>query len=293
MKPLHIFYAVLISAIWGTNFLITKVGLQELPPIFFTCLRYSAIVFPLIFFIKRDGLPWDLILKIGISLGTLTFTLAFIGIKLGVPAGLTSLLMQTQVIFTLILSAFILRDVPGVAQQIGVTISAAGVGLLVWSYSQSPTFTGLMFVLAGALCSGVTKILMKQGGQYDTFRLMIWMSLVPPVPLFLLSMIFESGQFEALQHVTYRGVGAILFNSFVSTVLGFGLMGYLVKIYSPNMVAPYAFLVPVFGLAGGFLFLDETLDIASSAAVVIIMGGLLYPKYMAPLLAKLSKSSRV
>ncbi|MCY4038894.1 MAG: EamA family transporter [Hyphomicrobiales bacterium] len=293
MKPLHIFYAVLISAIWGTNFLITKVGLQELPPIFFTCLRYSAIVFPLIFFIKRDGLPWDLILKIGISLGTLTFTLAFIGIKLGVPAGLTSLLMQTQVIFTLILSAFILRDVPGVAQQIGVTISAAGVGLLVWSYSQSPTFTGLMFVLAGALCSGVTKILMKQGGQYDTFRLMIWMSLVPPVPLFLLSMIFESGQFEALQHVTYRGVGAILFNSFVSTVLGFGLMGYLVKIYSPNMVAPYAFLVPVFGLAGGFLFLDETLDVASSAAVVIIMGGLLYPKYMAPLLAKLSKSSRV
>ena len=289
MKPLHIFYAILISGIWGTNFLITKVGLQELPPIFFTCLRYSAIVCPLIFFIKRDGLPWGLILKVGTSLGTLTFTLAFIGIKLGVPAGLTSLLMTTQVIFTLILSALILRDVPGIAQQIGVAISASGVGLLVWNYSQSPAFTGLMFVLAGSLCSGVTKILMKQGGQYDTFRLMIWMSLVPPVPLFLLSMIFETGQFEALQHVTYRGVGAILFNSFVSTVLGFGLMGYLVKTYSPNMVAPYGFLVPVFGLVGGFLFLDETLDAVSSVAVAVIMAGLLYPKYMAPLFSKSQK----
>ena len=289
MNPLHVFYAVLISGIWGTNFLITKVGLQELPPIFFTCLRYSAIVFPLIFFIRRDGLPWGLILKIGTSLGVLTFTLAFIGIKLGVPAGLTSLLMQTQVIFTLILSAFILRDIPGVAQQIGVAISAGGIGLLVWNYSQSPTFTGLMFVLAGALCSGVTKILMKQGGQYDTFRLMIWMSLVPPIPLFLLSMFFESGQFEALQHITYRGVGAVLFNSFVSTVLGFGLMGYLVKIYSPNAVAPYAFLVPVFGLVGGFLFLDETLDAVSTFAVVVIMFGLLYPKYIAFLFSKSRK----
>lgn len=291
MKPLHVFYAVLISAIWGANFLITKVGLQELPPIFFTCLRYSAIICPLIFFIERDNLPWRLILKIGTSLGILTFTLAFIGIKLGVPAGLTSLLMQTQVIFTLILSALVLRDVPTMAQQVGVAISAAGVGLLVWNYSQSPAFTGLMFVLAGALCSGITKILMKQGGQYDSFRLMIWMSLIPPIPLFLLSMIFETGQFEALQHMTYRGVGAILFNAFVSTVLGFGLMGYLVKTYSPNVVAPYAFLVPVFGLLGGFLFLDETLDVMSSIAVVIIMGGLLYPKYMAHLPAKILNSS--
>ena len=254
-------------------------------------MRYSTIVCPLIFFIERDGLPWGLILKIGISLGTLTFTLAFIGIKLGVPTGLTSLLMQTQVIFTLILSALVLRDVPTMAQQVGVAISAAGVGLLVWNYSQSPTFTGLMFVLAGALCSGITKILMKQGGQCDTFRLMIWMSLIPPIPLFLLSMIFETGQFEALQYMTYRGIGAILFNAFVSTVLGFGLMGYLVKTYSPNVVAPYAFLVPVFGLVGGFLFLGETLDVMSSIAVVIIMGGLLYPKYMAHLLAKISNSS--
>ena len=286
MKPLHVFYAVFISGIWGVNFLITKVGLQELPPIFFTCLRYTTIVCPLIFFIKRDNLPWGLILKIGISLGTLTFTLAFVGIKLGVPAGLTSLLMQTQVVFTLILSAIILRDVPSVAQQVGVAISATGVGLLIWNYSQSPAFTGLMFVLAGALCSGVTKILMKQAGQYDTFRLMIWMSLVPPVPLFLLSMIFETGQFDALQSVTYRGIGAVLFNAFISTVLGFGLMGYLVKIYSPNKVAPYAFLVPVFGLVGGFLFLGETLDFVSSVAVVIIMGGLLYPKHGAPLFSK-------
>lgn len=284
MTPLHAGLAVFVSWIWGTNFLITKVGLAELPPILFTCLRYTAVVLPLIFFIKRDGLAWSLIVKVGLSLGTLTFTLAFIGIKLGVPAGLTSLVMQAQIIFTLVLSAILLGDVAPMKQRIAVLISSLGVGLLIWNYSGSPTLTGLWFVLAGAFCSGLTKIFMKQGGRYNTFRLMIWMSLVPPVPLLAMSLMVETGQWEALTSVTWRGVGAVFFNAFVSTVLGFGLMGHLVKLYSPNAVAPYAFLVPVFGLTGGWLFLGETLDAVSLAAVGVILVGLAYPTFIAPLL---------
>ena len=279
MKPIHIFFAVMISAIWGVNFVITKIGLQDLPPIMFTCLRYTSIVFPLIFFIRRNGLPWKLICQIGIFLGTLTFTLAFIGIKLGVAAGLTSLVMQSQVIFTLLLSALVLRDTPPFEQRIGVFVSAIGVALLIWNFKDSPTIIGLLFVLAGAVCSGITKILMKRGGDYDTFRLMIWMSIVPPIPLLLLSLIFETGQWQSIMNLTYRGVGAVFFNAFISTILGFGLMGYLVKKYSPNQVAPYGFLVPVFGLGAGYVFLNETLDPISVIACCLIMLGLVYPKY--------------
>ena len=281
MKVLHILFAISISAIWGINFVITKAGLEDLDPIFFTCLRYTAIVFPLIFFIKRDGLPWKLIAQIGLFLGTFTFTLAFIGIKLGVPAGLTSLLMQSQVIFTLIFSTIFLKDIPPTRQMIGVAISALGVGMLIWGFVGSPTLIGFGFVLAGAVCSGITKILMKKGGSYDTFRLMVWMSLVPPIPLLLLSLLFESGQWESLMAITYKGAGAIFYNAFISTILGFGLMGYLVKLYSPNQVAPYAFLVPVFGLGAGYVFLDEVLDFNSILASVVIMLGLIYPRFAA------------
>lgn len=277
MKPIHIIYAICISAIWGINFVVTKVGLQDLDPIFLTCLRYTAIVFPLIFFIKRDSLPWNLILQVGLFLGTLTFTLAFIGIKLGVQAGLTSLLMQSQIIFTMIFATIFLKDKPSLTQIVSVLISAFGVGVLILGHVGTSTITGLMFVLAGAVCSGFTKIIMKKGGNYDTFRLMIWMSLVPPIPLLLLSLIFETGQWESLMQITYRGVGAVIHNAFISTILGFGLMGYLLKLYSPNQVAPYAFLVPVFGLGAGFIFLDERLDTVSVFACCIIMFGLVYP----------------
>lgn len=279
MKPIHVSFAIIISAIWGLNFVVTKIGLQDLPPIFFTCLRYSAIVFPLIFFVRRDGLPWKLIFQIGLFLGTLTFTLAFIGIELGVPAGLTSLVMQSQVIFTLIFSALLLKDHPSAPQKIGVGISFIGILLLVWNFHETPRFVGLLFVMAGAVCSGITKIFMKKGGNYDTFRLMIWMSLVPPIPLLVFSLIFENDQWQRLSHISMLGAGAILYNAFVSTILGFGLMGYLVKIYSPNKVAPYALLVPVFGLAAGYALLGETLDGISILSCAIVMLGLLYPRY--------------
>ena len=286
MKPHHILFAIAISAIWGVNFVITKAGLENLDPIFFTCLRYTAIAFPLIFFIKRDGLPWALILQIGLFLGIFTFTFAFTGIKLGVPAGLTSLLIQSQIIFALILSAVFLKDTPRPAQIIGVGISALGVGLLIWGFVGSPTFTGLMFVLAGAVCGGINMILMKRGGDINPFRLVVWMSLVPPIPLLATSLIFESGQWDSLINITAIGGVAVLFNAFVSTILGFGLFGYLVKLYSPNQVAPYAFLVPVFGIAAGYVFLDETFNINTIIACVIIMAGLLYPTLMAMMRAK-------
>ncbi|MCA8833695.1 MAG: EamA family transporter [Proteobacteria bacterium] len=286
MKPLHIFFAIAVSAIWGVNFVITKAGLQDIDPIFFTCLRYTAIAFPLIFFIKRDGLPLKIILQIGLFLGTFTFTLAFIGIKLGVPAGLTSLLMQSQIIFTLIFSTIFLKDLPTKIQTIGVAISALGVGFLIWGFIGSPTFTGFMFVMAGAVCSGAVKIFMKRAGNINTFRLMVWMSLIPPIPLLIVSLMFESGQWDSLINITYAGAGAVLFNAFISTILGFGLIGYLVKLYSPNQVAPYAFLVPVFGIAAGYVFLGETLNTNTIIACCIIMTGLLYPTITANLRAK-------
>jgi O-acetylserine/cysteine efflux transporter len=233
----------------------------------------------LVFFTSREGLPWKLIFQVGLFLGTLTFTLAFIGISLGVPAGLTSLVMQSQVIFTVVLSSLFLKDSPNILQKIGLAISFAGLLILAWEFRETPTLVGLLFVLAGALCSGVVKIFMKQGGDYDTFRLMIWMSVVPPIPLLLASLLFETGQWQRIVAASPMGWAAILYNAFISTVLGFGLQGYLIKHYSPNVVTPYSLLVPVFGLITGYLLLGETPQPISVVAALLILVGLAYPRY--------------
>ena len=292
MTTKHVLLAILVAIIWGINFLITKVGLEELPPIFFTFLRYSAVAFPLVFFVRRGGIPWQIIFQVGLFLGILTFTLAFIGIKLGAPAGLTSLVLQVQVVFTLCLSAILLNDQPKPQQWAGVLISGTGVCLLFWNYSGSPPLIGLVFVVAGGLANAFNNIVLRKSGGVDMFRLMIWMSIVPPLPLLAASLIFESGQWTALANVTYRGVSAVLFNSFVSTVLGFGLFGYLLKTYSPNQVTPFAFLTPIVGLIGGYLFLGENLDAISLIACLCIMLGLLFPGFIYPRIAPRQPSAK-
>lgn len=280
MKPIHSLLAIACTAIWGLNFVITKIGLEELPPIFFTCLRYTVIAIPCAFFIRRGELSWDLIIKVGVSLGVFMFTLAFIGIKLGVSAGLTSLLMQTQIIYIIILSSILLKDRPKLPQIIGIAISACGIGILIWSFYESPTLIGLCFVLAGAFSGSITSIFMKQGGNYDAFKLMVWMSIIPPIPLLGISLIFETGQWESLMAASYKGIGAVYFNAYVSTLLGFGASAYLIKVYSPNILAPYLFLVPIFGFSAGYLILGETLEPSTFIASLIIMIGLLFPNYI-------------
>lgn len=281
MKIIHIIFAILVSAIWGANFVITKWGLQDLPPILFTCLRYTLVMFPIIFFIKKGNLSWKLILQIGTTLGIFTFTLAFIGIALGVDAGITSLLMQFQIIFTLILSAMFLKDIPNKSQISGAIIAIFGVFILIYEANYGSTLIGVVFVISGAFFSGLTKIFMKKGGKYNAFSLMIWMSIIPPIPLLLLSLFFETGQLEAIANVSYKGISALLFNAFVSTILGFGLIGYLIRLYSPNQIAPFAFLVPVFGLFLGFIFFNETLGYLSMFACFLILFGFILPHYMA------------
>ena len=103
-------------------------------------------------------------------------------------------------------------------------------------------------------------ICIKLAGISNGFRLLIWLAIVPPLPLLGLSAIFESGQWAALQSLTLLGMGTILYTGLVSSLFCFGLWAYLVQHYSPNRVAPFSLLVPIFGLAFAVLLLGDTLS---------------------------------
>ena len=210
----------------------------------------------------------------GITLGTVMFGLLFIGMNVGMPAGLSSLVLQIQAVFTLILSGAVLRDRPTAWQQIGIAVAFAGIGLLVLYKYESTSFVGLILVIAAGLAWAVANILMKLCGRIDMFRLIVWMSLIPPIPLLLLSWVFESGHVDAIRGISLTGFGAILYTGLISTVLTFGIWGRLLKKYSPNMVAPFALLVPVFGFLSAFIVLGETFTTVELAASGLVFGGL-------------------
>lgn len=276
MSARDIALAVLITAIWGFNFVMIKVGLDTFPPLLFSALRFIAASLPFILFVGKPGVPWRWVLIIGFMLGVVKFGLLFVGIDIGMPAGLASLVLQTQAFFTAIFAIFLLGDRPRRTQVAGMVIAFAGVGLIASSLPIDGAFAGLTLTVAAAAAWGLSNIAMKVARPPNMMALIVWVSLVPPLPLLALSWWLEGPEAmsAALMSIDLVGAGALAYVAIVATVVGFGLWGYLLRTYSATLVAPFSLLVPIFGMSSAALFLGEELTTAKLVAAALVFAGL-------------------
>ena len=275
MSPLHILMLVLVAAVWGFNFVVIKLGLDNFPPLLFSALRFLFAALPLAFFIRRPDVPWRLILGIGVMLGVVKFSFLFIGMNVGAPPGLASLLLQSQAFFTVLLAFLLYGDRPRPLQIAGMVLAFSGVALIARSIDGTFTVAGLVLVLAAAVAWACSNMLMKKVGKVQMLNLMVWVSLVPPIPLFIISALFEGWDrdLQALANLNLEGAGAVLFVAYGATVFGFAVWGAMISRYGVSTVAPFSLLVPVFGMSSAALVLGEDFGpLRVVAAVLIVLG---------------------
>lgn len=275
MSPRHVLLAVLVAVIWGFNFVVLKIGLGEFPPILFSALRFLAAAVPAIFFVGRPTVAWRWIIAVGLVLGVAKFSFMFVALSAGMPAGLSSLVLQSQVIFTVVFAAVVLRERPRPVQITGTALAVAGIGVIAWDYGKSSPLLGFVLVLAAAVCFGVSNVLMRYARPADTLRFMVWVSAVAVLPLFALSFLTED--VSALGRLNWTGIGALGYVSWISTLLAFGIWGFLLRRYEGSVVAPFALLVPVFGMFSAWAFLGEDLTVLRAAAGGLVLAGLAIP----------------
>jgi O-acetylserine/cysteine efflux transporter len=276
MSPRHILLAVLVAAIWGFNFVMLKIGLDEFPPILFSALRFLAAAVPAIFFVGRPRVAWRWIISVGLVLGVAKFSFLFIGLKAGMPAGLSSLVLQSQVIFTTVFAAVVLRERPKPVQVTGIAIAVAGIGVIAWDYGMSSPLLGFLLLVGAGACWGVSNVLMRYAKPADTLRFMVWVSAVAVLPLFALAFLTED--VSALGRLGWAGVGAVGYVAWISTLLGFAVWGFLLRKYESSVVAPFSLLVPVFGMFSAWAFLGEDLSGLQAAAGGLVLAGLAIPQ---------------
>lgn len=279
MSPRHVLLAVLVAAIWGFNFVVIDAGLGSFPPLLFAALRFIVTAVPLVFFVKRPGVPWKWFAVVGMPIGVGQFGLLFIGMQQGMPPGLASLVLQTQALFTPVIAGFLLRERIGLFHVIGLSIAFTGVTTIGVDFGQTSPLFALLLCLGAAAMWGLGNVGMRRmnqdvGQPVDAFAFIIWMSLIPPIPLLGLSAIFEgpAAGIEALTSASWAGIGAVAYIAFISTVVGFGLWGWLMRRYNAGTVSMYSLLVPPFGMTSAALVLGEgfsALRIVASALVVI------------------------
>ena len=277
MKPQHILILVLVAALWGFNFVVIRLGLQNFPPLLFSALRFLLAALPLAFFIRKPQVPWSLIIGIGLVLGVIKFSLLFIGMDIGLPPGLASLVLQSQAFFTVILAMTFYGERPRPLQLAGMLVAFSGIALIASSVGGSFTATGLALAIAAAIAWAFSNMLMKKAGKVEMLSLMVWVSLVPPIPLLIISLIFEGidRDLAALANLNLSGIGAVLFVAYVATVFGFGVWGAMISRYGVATVAPFSLLVPVFGMSSAALLLGEEFGPTRIVAALLIITGLL------------------
>jgi O-acetylserine/cysteine efflux transporter len=277
MRPGHTALAVLVAAIWGLNFVVIEVGLDDFPPLLLSALRYTLAALPLVLLRGMPPVAWRWVVAVGVAIGVVKFSLLFVGMDVGMPAGLASLVLQAQALFTVVLAVALLGERLRRAQAAGLGLAFGGLALVAGGLGGEATAEGFVLVVAAAAAWGVGNLALKRAAPADPFRFMTWMCVVPPLPLFALSLSLE-GPAEvsaALSGADLGGIGAVLYIAFLATTVGWGLWGRLMGQYPASTVAPFALLAPVFGLAFAALLLGESLSAREVVAAVLVLGGVL------------------
>jgi O-acetylserine/cysteine efflux transporter len=277
VRPVHVSLAVLVAAIWGLNFVVIEVGLEDFPPLLLSALRYTLAALPLLLLGGRPGVPWKWVLAVGAGIGVVKFSLLFVGMDVGMPAGLASLVLQLQAFFTLGFAAVLLGERMRAAQVAGLVLATAGLGLVAAGLDGLATPAGLALVIGAAAAWGIANIAIRAAAPPDPLRFMSWICLVPPVPLLALSLAFEGpGRVgDALASVDLGGIAAVAYIAFIATTVGWAAWAHLLGAYSAGTVAPFSLLVPVFGLGFAALLLGEPLTVRTIAAAALVVSGVL------------------
>lgn len=276
MSPRDIMLAVLVMAIWGFNFVVMRLALDHYPPLLLVALRFGLAALPCLF-IPRPKIGWQRMLAIGASMFVGTYAFLHLSLYAGFPAGLSSVALQIQGFITILLAAMVLGERPGMQQLLGTAVAFAGLGVIALATASSgiPVLAIILLVVA-ALCWAIGNVLMRGAGQYDTLSMIVWLSLIPPLPMLAISLVFEGAGpvMQALAGTGWFEFALLFYLAALATVLGFGIWGHLLKSYPAGLIAPLTLLVPITGAGSAALFLGEQFGFWRMAGMALVLAGL-------------------
>ena len=275
MTPRHTILAITVVVIWGLNFVVIDAGLGEgsdrVPPLVFLALRFVLVVFPAILFIKPPPIGWKNVLLIGTFLSLGQFSLLYLALALGMPAGLASLLLQTQVV-----SAILLRERPTSRQSFGISVGMVGLTVVIVGHSTTAPWLPLVVTLLAALSWAIGNVLARRAGSASGLSLTVWSGVVVPIPALALSMLVDSPAvvIDSIVGITPIAIVSTLFTAVAASLIGYGIWNSLLARYPTSAVVPFTLLVPVVGIITAWLVQNEQPTLTELLGGAVMLAGL-------------------
>jgi O-acetylserine/cysteine efflux transporter len=269
--------AALVATIWGFNFVVIEWGMVGVPPLLFVALRFAAVLLPAIFFVARPAAPWRNVLAIGLFMSLGQFGLLYVSIAAGMPPGLAALVLQAQVVFTVVIAAGVLHEVPTAAQSAGVAIGVAGLVVVGLGRSSHVPLVALLLCLLAALSWGVGNVVARAARVPGGLSLTVWSALVVPLPLLALSLLLDgpTAVASALVGLSWQAVVSTLYTAGLASLVGYGIFNGLLARWPSSAVVPWVLLAPVVAMASAWALLGERPNGAEAGGGLLLLVGVL------------------
>jgi O-acetylserine/cysteine efflux transporter len=277
MSPRHTAQAVLVATIWGFNFVVIEWGMGTVPPLLFVALRFSAVVVPAAFFVPRPLAPLRTVLGVGLFMSLGQFAFLYTSMDAGMPPGLAALVLQAQVLFTVLLAAVWLGERPRRVQLVGVLAGTAGLVVVGVGRGGHVPISALLLCLAGALSWGIGNVISRQAGVKSGLSMAVWSSLVVPIPLVLLSCLVDGPGTvgDAATHLGWHAILSTLYTAGLASLVGYSIFNGLLARYPASSVVPFVLIAPPVAMLSAWLLLDEVPNTAELLGGVVVLIGVL------------------
>jgi O-acetylserine/cysteine efflux transporter len=272
----HFFLALAVVAVWGSNFVVIKLALAQMPPLLFATLRFTVVVLPMVFFLPRPAVPWRNLASYGLLIGVGQFGLLFVAMNGHISPGLASLVMQVQVFFTIGLAMLMAGETLQRVQWLALLLAASGLGVILTHTDGTTTVLGLGLVLLSALSWAGGNLVSRAAGRINMVAYVVWSSLFALPPLAVLALSIEGWDALAvgIAHADASAWVAVGWQAVGNSIFGYAAWGWLLSRYSAATISPMALLVPLFGMGSSAWWLGESLPGWKLLAAALVMAGL-------------------
>jgi O-acetylserine/cysteine efflux transporter len=275
VKPVDVCLAVLVAVIWGLGFVASRLALDELSPALMTTLRFVIAAVPCLF-VRKPDVSWPLLIGISFTLFLGQFLAQAYGIAHGVPVGLSSVIVQSQALFTVAFAAVAFSEIPTRQQALGIGIATVGLLLICGTVGYDFSVGAFAVLMICPVSFAIGNLLVRRANGAPMFDLFAWLCLVSAVPLLALTLVTDGTQptWQALAHMSLTGLVCVLALGALSTSIAYWLWGRLLRDYTAAQVVPFALLVPFVGSGASSVVFGERFGPLRLAGMLTVVGGI-------------------
>jgi O-acetylserine/cysteine efflux transporter len=275
MKPADVCLAVMVAVIWGLAFVAARIALDEFSPTLMTALRFAIAALPCLL-VPRPKVAWPVLISISFTLFLGQFLAQAYGIARGVPVGLSSVIVQSQALFTISFAAIAFHELPTRWQTAGIGVATLGLLMICGTVGYDFSVGAFAVLMICPISFAIGNLLLRRARDVRMFDLFAWLCLTAAIPLFGLTLLIDGPQatWHSLSTMSLTGLVCMLGLGGVSTSIAYWLWGRLLRDYAAAQVVPFALLVPFVGSAASSVVFGETFGPLRLAGMIVVVCGI-------------------